>query len=1187
MKSFILLLCFCTNLTFAQTLESQWLTKPFSNLGFSENIGLHDLKMNEEILFYADYAPYKIYFSNDAIVFGRPKALTEKENVERFKKQEHGEPIEAKEWNYFKIEFQNTNVDVIISENKIKHHTRNFQDSKNPNITLKAKTYDELVYKDLYPNIDLVLELPEDGGLKYSFIIHPGGDYKVIYMEYFNIDVSLDETKNLSLKNENSIFSDMSPKSMVDRNEIESNYLVKDNIVQFEVSTYDPSQTLVIDPWLVTDLPDEFTEFLLAYEIGYDNAGNCMILGNGGQTIAMYDDSGVLQWLWDYPGVVSSLGDIVTNPTTGDTYFPVSLWGPVERIDVTGVFTASNGFVFDEDPLETWRAKFNEATNELILGNGGTAGDAAVTKLSADLTSEIHFQGVPAPLGEIRDIVTLEIDPDGTAIYLSVAQEIFFDGDSPYDNRLYKLDYADPNTILWEGPTGFDFIEVSSVLYGPPDLGIMPNGFNGIACGSQYLYTYNGKTIRRYDKLTGDLLDTYEFDDEELYEQGGMDVDLCDNLYVGTADEIVIFDPLLNPIDSYVIPGSCNDLVIGNSKLYCCGNGFVAEFDAIGIGGSSITTSATPTICESCSGTATVEIVSCEGEDVVPESVVWSPSGSTDLTATDLCEGWHVVTVTWIDDEGETAVGIDSAQVTVINVDITVDTDLTAESCPGSCNGTAIFDPTSGDSPYSYNLEGETNATGEFTDLCEGTYDIFITDANGCEYDGTITIGSGDGPELTIAALSEPTCYGFTDGSVTVEVAGGIGVTYAWMPENPVDGATYNNVGAGTYVVYASADGDCSDSLIIVIDQPDSLWGEISITNPLCFGHSTGIVVVTDVNNAQGDLDNISYFWAPNFFGEEGVGIDSAYNMQAGTYTVTINDDFGCSDVIDFTITQPTEIVLSEFGMEPAYCRLHEYQSGNGVVYAAATAGTPDYDYLWTNLETGETFNNTTWGGRNPGQYQIRVTDNNGCELIKIMQLDSVNPIAAFTVLSDQLNTDLEGTELVVAQFVNESEYFANPFNPTSDTTFFWNLDHPSADWIISHDYGELIDASYVGEAIYEVCLVAINKNGCTDTTCKEIIVHIQPEFVAPNIFSPGGNGINDLFTFEFKTQGIETFYCQIVNRWGVVVGEINEVTDGWDGTDGNGDDCVSGVYFYAYEAVSTNGTIFNGQGNVQLVRRE
>jgi hypothetical protein len=106
--------------------------------------------------------------------------------------------------------------------------------------------------------------------------------------------------------------------------------------------------------------------------------------------------------------------------------------------------------------------------------------------------------------------------------------------------------------------------------------------------------------------------------------------------------------------------------------------------------------------------------------------------------------------------------------------------------------------------------------------------------------------------------------------------------------------------------------------------------------------------------------------------------------------------------------SQPN-LTLVEFGMEPASCRLYYYQNGNGVVYAAATGGTPDYTYLWTNLSTGVTSDNSTWGGLNPADYMITVTDDNGCILTQTITLDSLNPIADFDMSSLGFTIEWEG----------------------------------------------------------------------------------------------------------------------------------------------------------------------------------
>jgi gliding motility-associated-like protein len=308
--------------------------------------------------------------------------------------------------------------------------------------------------------------------------------------------------------------------------------------------------------------------------------------------------------------------------------------------------------------------------------------------------------------------------------------------------------------------------------------------------------------------------------------------------------------------------------------------------------------------------------------------------------------------------------------------------------------------------------------------------------------------------------------------------------------------------------------------------------------------------------------------------------------MGAGSYTLTISDDFGCSFSVDITIVEPEELIFAELGVEPAYCRLFPYQSGNGVVFAAATGGTPDYTYEWKDSLTGETTNNTTWGGLNPGIYVVTVTDDAGCVLTQEIVLDSLNPIADFDMTSPQFESEWAGTLVMDIHFVNTSQNFSNPNDPLADTTFFWNFESPNAPWIISHDYYETFDTSYGVAGTYNVCLVAQNKNGCTDTTCKEITVYDIICLAPVNVFTPDGDGINDIFTFDFYAKSISTFHCVIVDRWGNTKFEMNSLEDGWNGKDKTGDQCRDGVYFYTYDAVSDNGTALQGQGTVQLLSK-
>jgi len=476
-----------------------------------------------------------------------------------------------------------------------------------------------------------------------------------------------------------------------------------------------------------------------------------------------------------------------------------------------------------------------------------------------------------------------------------------------------------------------------------------------------------------------------------------------------------------------------------------------------------------------------------------------------------------------------------------------------------------------------------------------GTYTVTltVTTDGGCTDTFTRVIVMSNGLAIDLES-NEPTCFGFSDGSVTVNVLDGTGTLIFTITDadgtvlNEDNSNTANTLPTGWYYINVDDDSECSGIDSIFLDQPGQLDMSMTITDPLCYGFETGWARVDEVFNYTGAEAGINYFWSPNPAGNNGIGADSTWSLGAGEYTLTINDANGCSRLFNFSVDQPDSLFFTEFGFDPAYCRIFDYQSGNGVVFGAVAGGTPDYNYSWENLETGETIDNTTWGGLNPANYLFTATDGNGCVKTGQVFLDSLNPIASFNVLSDQLNADLQGTAPVEVVFENTSENFANPNNPLADTTFFWNLNKPIAAWEFSDDYFETFDTTYgpLGQTYEaEVCLVAINKNGCTDTACKIITIYEPIAFANINIFSPNEDGKNDVFTFDLKSASIATFKCVIVNRWGDVIFEMDEVTDGWDGTTAGGSLCSAGFYFYTYEAVTDNSTKLTGQGTIQLVR--
>ena len=93
----------------------------------------------------------------------------------------------------------------------------------------------------------------------------------------------------------------------------------------------------------------------------------------------------------------------------------------------------------------------------------------------------------------------------------------------------------------------------------------------------------------------------------------------------------------------------------------------------------------------------------------------------------------------------------------------------------------------------------------------------------------------------------------------------------------------------------------------------------------------------------------------------------------------------------------------------------------------------------------------------------------------------------------------------------------------------------------------------------------------------------IIDDFSPTNIFSPNGDGLNDQLLF-FKTyKAVVTLL--ILNRWGNVVYESNDLSKSWDGKDQKNMAVTDGVYFYSIEYTSTDGEIKKYNGFVSLVK--
>lgn len=117
----------------------------------------------------------------------------------------------------------------------------------------------------------------------------------------------------------------------------------------------------------------------------------------------------------------------------------------------------------------------------------------------------------------------------------------------------------------------------------------------------------------------------------------------------------------------------------------------------------------------------------------------------------------------------------------------------------------------------------------------------------------------------------------------------------------------------------------------------------------------------------------------------------------------------------------------------------------------------------------------------------------------------------------------------------------------------------------------------------YTVVLIAYGSNGCNDTARTVLAVNDTVGLTVPNIFTPNGDEINDVW--QPSAHGATSFECVIFNRWGVQVYEFLSAQDKWDGHTTAGIACNEGTYYYILKATDSNNKSYNLKGYIQLIR--
>ncbi|MFH1321411.1 MAG: T9SS type A sorting domain-containing protein, partial [Bacteroidota bacterium] len=250
---------------------------------------------------------------------------------------------------------------------------------------------------------------------------------------------------------------------------------------------------------------------------------------------------------------------------------------------------------------------------------------------------------------------------------------------------------------------------------------------------------------------------------------------------------------------------------------------------------------------------------------------------------------------------------------------------------------------------------------------------------------------------VSIAATTDVSCNGGSNGSVTLSVSGGT-VPYSYLWDDPDSQTSISATGltAGIYSITVTDSLGCVDTDSATITQPDTLITSIAGTNIACNGGNNGSANLT----VSGGTLPYTYLWSNSATSEDII------NLTPLTYTVLVTDANGCTDNDTIIITQPNALFIIISGTD-----LTCNGGNDGAVDLTVSGGTIPYTYVWSN---GDSIQDPS--GIPAGSYTITVTDANGCMDIDGTTISEPPPLAlTFTTNSPVCNGSCDGTATAIA----------------------------------------------------------------------------------------------------------------------------------------------------------------------------
>ena len=486
-----------------------------------------------------------------------------------------------------------------------------------------------------------------------------------------------------------------------------------------------------------------------------------------------------------------------------------------------------------------------------------------------------------------------------------------------------------------------------------------------------------------------------------------------------------------------------------------------------------------------------------------------SGSGIFTVSVTDASNGCSTAlsqaTVQVVADAGVPVINLSSSTETITCSNPTPSVAITTTASPVSYN----WSPTSG-----IVAGTETTATPAFS--LAGSYSVVVTNtASGCATIVNLVTISLDNtpPVITLSSGTNTgtiTCINLSV-SISPSVTPNTNLTYNWSADPGIStplnqaAATFTAAGIYTLAVTNTLTGCVSSTatpstytVLANTNTPTVSVVPTSSNTVVGCGVNSSVTYTANAITANGSA---TYNWNPG-----AVTTSSFSASSAGVYTSVVTDAVsGCSTTTQFTVTGNSIVPNLSSSVNASF------PCGATSTSLSASSTNTNVSFSWTGpataVITGSATNAPTVDLA--GNYVVTVTDlTTGCTNSNTISVTQTSITAAFT--SDPST----GISPLTVNFSNQT---------TGATAYSWNFGNGSVSTSTN-------PTAVFTTGSYTVTLTA-SAGSCSATATGVIVVEDGLTLVIPNVFTPNGDNINDVFSIA--STGIETISLQIFNRWG------------------------------------------------------